>query len=196
MTTNTNRKDARKYNSVEDKTEEDGADEERGEETKEPSEPKVIREEGDMIQSEQWDTLTMFWPGLTILSGISAILSAVIFQYVLAIVNAATFFLGFFCFLTSFFRFEIVALILMVFAFGSFALNSYFVVSLMTDFYDCASDGCADWRLFPFQINFIFVAFLCGFLVLTFRQCYILLLDYRDIYYSKLEKPKKEGKKV
>ena len=60
-----------------------------------------LESDADPEQSAQWNALTMMWPSVSILGGFSAVLSAIIYEYVLAIVNAVTFFLGFFLFLTS-----------------------------------------------------------------------------------------------
>lgn len=157
-----------------------------------PKENTSLVADADPEQSGQWDFLTRLWPAMTILGGISAILSAIIYQYVLAIVNAAVFFLGFFCFLTSFFRYPIIALALLVFAFGGLVLNAYYVISLMTDFYECTSDGCADWRLFLFQTNYIFIVILAGVLLLACRQCWLLLVENRELAHSRLQKIKEK----
>ena len=141
------------------------------------------------IQAFQWARLGSFFAGLAVLAGGSAIMSAFIAQYVLAIINAIVFFGSFLCFLTAGFRWSPLALFLMIYMAAAFVLNAFYAVALLADFVSCNDSTCAGWRLFLYNANYVFVCFLAAVTFMVAKQCWILLVDERDVTYRILGDP-------
>jgi hypothetical protein len=138
-------------------------------------------------QSRQWDFLIVIWAILAILSSLSAILSAITFQYVLAIIQAAVFVGAIIGFLVGAFRYVILALFLLLYMFTAFLFTVFYAIALMFDFYNCSSTSCATWRLFLFDTNYIVNAIVAAMCFLVTRACWIIITQHRQLTSAALE---------
>lgn len=143
---------------------------------------ELLREQGF-----QFDFLLQIWIFIVFLSGISAVLSAFIGQYVLAIINACVFFGAFLCFFAGAFRYYVLVIVLLLYSAVAFVLETYYAVALATDFYICDSDSCRGYKLILYDVNYLCVVLICVTMFVTTKQSWIILEDHRRIVAVKVE---------
>jgi len=143
---------------------------------------ELMREQGF-----QFDFLLQIWVFLVFLSGISAVLSAFIAQYVLAIINACVFFGAFLCFFAGAYRYYVLVVALLIYTAAGLILEVYYAVALMTDFYKCDSDSCRGYKLILYDINYICVVILSVVLFVLAKQSWIILEDHKRIVQATVE---------
>jgi hypothetical protein len=138
-------------------------------------------------QSRHWDFLIVSWAIVAILSALSAILSAITFQYVLAIIQAFIFVGSLFGLVVGGFRFVILAVFLLLWMFVAFLFTVFYSIALMPDFYNCTSTSCGTWRLFLFQVNYVVNVLVTGLVFLLVRACWIIITQHRTFTSAKME---------
>lgn len=153
---------------------------------------RVTNQQSDPTLSRQWDFMLQTWIILAILSGMCAVLSAIIHQYIMSIITALIFLGSLGILLTGAFRFIILALFLMIYLFVGFLFSIFYAIALMQDFYICGSWSCEDYRLFLFQINYISNIFVAGMLYVYVRLCWSILVHQRKVTSIQMQQYAKE----
>lgn len=138
-------------------------------------------------QSRQWDFLIISWAIIAITSALSAILSTITFQYVLAIIQAGIFVGSLFGLIVGGFRFVILAVFLMLWMFVAFLFTVFYAVALLPDFYNCTSTSCGTWRLFLYQVNYFVNALVAGLVFLLVRACWLIITQHRTLTSARME---------
>jgi len=153
---------------------------------------RITNMQSDPTQSKQWDFLLTTWIILSILSGLCAVLSAIIHQYIMSIIMALIFLGSLGVLFTGALRYIILALFLMVYLFGGFLLSVFYAVAMMQDFYRCDSWSCEEYRMFLFQINYNSNVFVAVMLFLYVRVCWAIIVHQRKITSMQMQQYTKE----